>query len=150
MPTRHLSNPLSTAEVDRRSKTPDRIEQPIIYSPEATGCQYAPVPRTFVPQEIARRKNIAFAESHLAKAANGEERVRHYRRKDEQINALLRMGYAFFTHIHEEDPDIVLDVAFAGGGRLHTKLGCLDRCAFGVLKRWYTETAGTNAGGFNR
>ncbi|GEM_PF-4393337 len=100
-----------------------------------------------VPANIVHLKTRAFNANRRAKASCNPARAAFYRRKADAINALLVAGFAFVDVVDSSRPDPLIGIEFAGGGKLHTKLSCLDSGALRrVLKQLmrYLELKGLN------
>jgi hypothetical protein len=86
-------------------------------------------------REWMRLKSRAFVANSRAKVSHGSAREDLYRIKAAAINILLAEGCAFVNDVNWAAPDPVIGVRFEGGGKLHTKLSCLDSGAFKSIRR---------------
>ena len=107
------------------------------YTPKPLNCQeLQPEP---IPKHIVRIKSRAFTANRQAKASTGHVRAAHYREKDAAMNALLKTEFAFINEVDWYGYDPVVSVSFAGGGRLHIKLSCLDREGLRTLRAYSND-----------
>jgi hypothetical protein len=96
-----------------------------------------------LPHWVIRLKTLAFRANGQAKESRSDVRAALYRQKDSAMNTLLTSGFAWVVDEIDRvphDPDPVLGVAFAGGGRLHIKVSCLDLTAFRVVRQQLNQT----------
>jgi hypothetical protein len=87
------------------------------------------------PANICRLKNHAFAANEVAKMTTGKSRMISYRIKDRAINTLLGHCVALLCTLELSVWESVIGIAFAGGGKLHTKPSSLDSRARNIQQQ---------------
>jgi hypothetical protein len=87
-----------------------------------------------ISRQVTQLKVVAFRSNRKAKASTGEERAKHYRRKNAAMNALLRLGCALVDETDWRSDDPVIGLRFAGGGKLHMRISGLDSDALLMLR----------------
>lgn len=122
--------PASTAPASARTSEHQTPYTPVTYRSQAPTKNLLPAPIS-LPADILRLKTQAFNANRRAKASRSHVRDAFYQIKNRAINALLAADFAVIDTVEWWLPDPVIGVAFAGGGKLHTKLSCLD---FGALR----------------
>jgi hypothetical protein len=86
-------------------------------------------------RNVVRLKDRAFAANRLAKATTSQSRATCYRVKDAAINALLRHDSAFVDVVDLSSSEAIIGIRFAGGGKLHARVSCLDAHALDAVRR---------------